>query len=184
MPPESLQVGVEDEVHDAGYGVSTVGGRCPARYGFDRLQQGFRKRADIGAAESRRGHDPPPVEQHERPLRADTAQVKVSRSGAREETAGIVRRSIVVEQRQLAQRLDHVAGRHEIDVLAADDRHRRRRVHARCLLDARTRYRDFLELCVLCEAGRVAEPERGQAGIGEWCENRRASSLRNMVRNR
>ncbi len=133
---QALEVGVEHEVHDTRDGVRTIGCRRATGHRLHGAQQILRKDADVGAAESRRRHDATPVEQHECPVRANAAQVQVSRARARKEALRVVWRAIAEKERQLAQRVDDIARSHELELLTRHSRDGSRRFHAGCLLNA------------------------------------------------
>src|SRR5690606_22833009 len=67
-----------------------------------------------------------------------------------------VLRRVVEEDRQLGDRLDHVAGCHELELVRGDRGNRSRRREA-ARADARARDRDFLAYVLL----------RGRYGVGE-----------------
>ena len=76
---EAFEVVLQNEVHDAGDGVGAVDGRRAARDDLDALDHRFREQVDVDSAEPIRRHHPAAVEQHERALRAQAAQVHVRR---------------------------------------------------------------------------------------------------------
>ncbi len=63
---EALELGVEQEVHDARDRVGTVRGGRAARHDFDAFHQLIWERGDVNRTESTVRHGAPTIEQHER----------------------------------------------------------------------------------------------------------------------
>src|SRR5690606_26746441 len=78
---EAFELGIENEVHDTGYGIWTIAGRCTAGDGFHTLTQCFRKHTAIHRTETVTGFDTPAIKQDQCAVDAGTAQVDVGAAG-------------------------------------------------------------------------------------------------------
>jgi hypothetical protein len=138
---ESLEIRVEQVVHDAGHGIRAIGRARTARDGLDATDHRRRKHVDVRSAIRGGRHRTPPIQQRQRALRADATQVQAATTRRREEPirAGVevLGRGAEIELRQLRHRLGETAGCHRLHFLGRHRGHRRRCRHAHRALDAR-----------------------------------------------
>ena len=125
IEPHAFELVVHDEVDDAGDRVGAVHGGRAARQHFDALDQRRRNLVQVGRGRGvlRRiaGHQAAAVDQHERALRAEVAQIDGRRAGR------AVRQVAAEVGERLRQVVDQVLdARHalDLDLFGAHGRHR------------------------------------------------------------
>jgi hypothetical protein len=97
--PEPFVGGIQDEIHGACHRIGAVGGGRATRHGLDGPDHVLGEQVDVGPAEDRRLHHTAPVEQLERAVALQAAQVQRTGSRRREEAAGVLGRIRAVELR-------------------------------------------------------------------------------------
>ena len=112
----ALELGVEDEVGDAGHGVRAVARRGAAGDGLDVLQQHAGQDVHVDAAKAVGGHDAAAVEQDQRAVGANAVHVDVgaARVLAAQRLVGV---GVVAEHRQRIEAVDDLVGAEGLHVL-------------------------------------------------------------------
>ncbi len=144
---DAFEVILQDEVHDAGHGVGAVHGRSAARDRLDALDGGRGDRVGVDNQRGVRRLCAAPVDEHERAVRADTAQVQAADA----ERGRRARLQALVELRAFGHELRHLiedafdAQRARVLEPLAVDRHDGTCGFEIAPDDARTGYGDFFE---------------------------------------
>ncbi len=166
---KALEVGIEHEVHDAGDRVGAIGGGRAAGHGLDRAQDVFGEQVDVGAPEYGRRDHAAAVQQLQRSVALQAAQIQRAGPRAREEGRGRLCRGRAEELRQLGEPFNEVRGREHGKLCGSDDRDRVRRLHAVRLTQTGPRHDDLFEGpgargLLLGDGGGVHEDQRECAG--------------------
>ncbi|MNQ72586.1 hypothetical protein D3C85_872940 [compost metagenome] len=166
---QAFKILLEDEVHDAGQGVRTVGRRCAAGHDFNALDQRSRNAVQVDGVGLVVRDEATAVHQHQGAARANAAQVDSGRTVSRVVGVG---RQAGNHLRQLVQDLFDVDVAAGLNLLGADGRNRA--VGDVVLAhDARAGHDDVADFAGLVRRGRLSHGGGRQTHEREARDHRR-----------
>jgi hypothetical protein len=117
---DSLQIGFQPQVDHTGHGVRTPRGGRTAGHHFRALDRAGRNDVEIESTVGERRNMAPTIDQDERPVRAERAQVRID----------LTDRDARTKRRDLLKKIAHGQRRRTSKLFHVENRGRRRRVHA------------------------------------------------------